>query len=102
MGIRTNLVVVAAGAALAAACAKGQPPQLRADETAQPVTFVGCVEQGDTPDEFVVRGTEIYLLLPNGVARSKLTNAYFDSKLATTSTSRNWRTVLKLFQMMMG
>jgi uncharacterized protein (DUF1697 family) len=48
------------------------------------------------PDEFVVRGREIYLRLPNGVARSKLTNAYFDKALATTSTVRNWRTVLKL------
>ena len=52
------------------------------------------------PDEFVVRGAEIYLRLPTGVARSKLTNAYFDSKLATVSTSRNWRTVNKLLEMM--
>ena len=47
-------------------------------------------------DTFVVCGREIYLRLPNGVARSKLTNAYFDGKLATASTSRNWRTVAKL------
>ena len=52
------------------------------------------------PDEFAVRGAEIYLCLPTGVARSKLTNAYFDSKLATVSTSRNWRTVNKLLEMM--
>lgn len=52
------------------------------------------------PDTFEVRGREIYLRLPNGVARSKLTNAYFDSKLATTSTIRNWRTVTKLFELM--
>jgi uncharacterized protein (DUF1697 family) len=50
------------------------------------------------PDEFIVRGREIYLRLPNGVARSKLTNAYFDAKLATTSTLRNWRTLLKLIE----
>jgi uncharacterized protein (DUF1697 family) len=48
------------------------------------------------PDEFIVRNREIFLKLPNGNARSKLTNAYFDSKLATVSTVRNWRTVLKL------
>jgi uncharacterized protein (DUF1697 family) len=48
------------------------------------------------PDEFVVRGREIYLRCPNGFARTKLTNAYFDAKLQTTSTARNWRTVLKL------
>jgi uncharacterized protein (DUF1697 family) len=48
------------------------------------------------PDEFAVHGREIYLRLPNGVARTKLTNAHFDSKLGTTSTLRNWRTVVKL------
>lgn len=54
------------------------------------------------PDEFVVRGREIYLRCPNGVARSKLTNQYFDSKLETTSTARNWRTVLKLLELARG
>jgi len=51
------------------------------------------------PDRFVVRGCEIFLHCPNGVARSKLTNQWFDSRLATVSTSRNWRTVLKLQEM---
>ncbi|MXY92657.1 MAG: DUF1697 domain-containing protein [Caldilineaceae bacterium SB0670_bin_27] len=50
-------------------------------------------------DEFAVQGREIYLHCPNGVARSKLTNSYFDSKLSTTSTSRNWRTVRKLLEL---
>jgi uncharacterized protein (DUF1697 family) len=54
------------------------------------------------PDRFVVRDREIYLELPNGVADSKLTNAYFDSKLATMCTGRNWRTVMKLYEMMQG
>jgi uncharacterized protein (DUF1697 family) len=52
------------------------------------------------PDAFHVRGKEIYLHLPNGMARTKLTNAYFDSKLSTTCTARNWATVLKLSEMM--
>ena len=52
------------------------------------------------PDTFIVRGQEIYLRLPNGVAPTKLTNDYFDSKLATTSTGRNWRTVTKLFELL--
>jgi uncharacterized protein (DUF1697 family) len=53
-----------------------------------------------TPDAFHVRGQEIYLHLPNGMGRSKLTNAYFDSKLSTICTARNWATVLKLSEMM--
>ena len=52
------------------------------------------------PDAFQVLGQEIYLHLPNGMARTKLTNAYFDSKLSTTCTARNWATVLKLSAMM--
>jgi uncharacterized protein (DUF1697 family) len=51
------------------------------------------------PDRFAVRGRDVYLALPNGVARSKLTNAYLDGKLGTISTLRNWRTVLKLIEL---
>jgi uncharacterized protein (DUF1697 family) len=54
------------------------------------------------PDAFQVRGQEIFLHLPNGMARTKLTNAYFDSKLSTICTARNWATVLKLSEMMQG
>lgn len=54
------------------------------------------------PDKFIVRGQEIYLQLPNGMGQTKLSNAYFDAKLATTSTARNWRTVTKLFALMEG
>ena len=51
------------------------------------------------PDEFVVRDRDIYLRCPNGVARTKLSNAYFDSKLKTTSTMRNWKTTLKVLEL---
>ncbi|MFP5503851.1 MAG: DUF1697 domain-containing protein [Candidatus Sericytochromatia bacterium] len=50
-------------------------------------------------DAYLVRGREIYLHCPQGVADSRLTNAYFDARLKTVSTSRNWRTVLKLRDM---
>ena len=51
------------------------------------------------PDELAARGREIYLRCPNGIGRSKLTNAYFDRTLGTVSTVRNWRTVLQLLAM---
>ena len=54
------------------------------------------------PDEFAVRGADVYLRLPNGFARTKLTNAWFDAQLATTSTARNWRTVLELLERTRG
>ena len=54
------------------------------------------------PDAFAVVGREIYMRLAKGVSGTKLTNAYFDSRLKTVSTMRNWRTVLKLAEMMTG
>jgi uncharacterized protein (DUF1697 family) len=50
-------------------------------------------------DAFAVVGRDIYLHVPNGMARTKLTNQYLDSRLKTVSTVRNWRTVLKLLEM---
>ena len=51
-------------------------------------------------DSFAVVGREVYLQLPNGMARTKLTNAYFDGRLKTVSTARNWRTIGVLAAMM--
>ncbi len=50
-------------------------------------------------DEFRVTGSEVYLYFPNGAGNSKLTSAYFDSRLNTIGTARNWATVLKLLEM---
>ena len=49
-------------------------------------------------DTFKVVGDNIYLRCES-VAKTKLTNAYFDGKLSTVSTLRNRRTVLKLVEM---
>lgn len=83
-----------------------------ADETTLHVAFLAArpaaarIEVLDPdrspPDAFAVRGREVYLHCPNGYGRSKLTNGYFDSKLATTSTVRNWRTVLELLELASG
>jgi len=48
------------------------------------------------PDEFSVRGREIYLRLPNGAGRSKLTTDYFERQLGIAATARNWNTLIKL------
>ena len=61
--------------------------------------LAGLDPKRSPPDVFVVKGSEIYIHFPNGGARSKLTNQYFDSKLGTVSTYRNWNTVLKLLEM---
>lgn len=52
------------------------------------------------PGTFQVCGSEIYLRLPNGMGRSKLNHQYFEAKLGTIGTVRNWRTVTTLFDLM--
>lgn len=54
------------------------------------------------PDAFCVLRREVYLQLPNGAGRTKLNANYFDSKLGTIGTQRNWRTVVKLLELMGG
>jgi len=53
-------------------------------------------------EELAVTGAHIYLHLPAGAARTKLTNAYFDRALDTVSTMRNWRTTKKLLELSAG
>ncbi len=50
-------------------------------------------------DRYVLKAGELYLLCPKGVARTKLTCAYFDKTLARVSTMRNWRTATKLLDL---
>jgi uncharacterized protein (DUF1697 family) len=52
------------------------------------------------PDEFRVVGQQIYLHCPNGYGKSKLTNAYFETGLGIAATTRNWKTVTKLGELM--
>ncbi len=61
---------------------------------------VAALDPARSPtDRFAVVGSEVFLHCPEGLARTKLTNAWFDARLGTTSTCRNWRTVLTLVAM---
>ena len=51
------------------------------------------------PDEFTVRGREIFLRLPHGFGRSKLTVDWFERQLGVRVTARNWTTVNKLLEL---
>jgi uncharacterized protein (DUF1697 family) len=68
----------------------------------KPASVAALDPNRSPPDQFTVRGREIYLQCPNGIGRTKLTNQYFDSKLGLTSTVRNWNTVLKLLELVGG
>lgn len=50
-------------------------------------------------DEFAVRGQHVYIFCPGGYGRTKLSNAFFERKLKVTATTRNWRTVTALTNM---
>ncbi len=64
---------------------------------------VAALDPNRSPgDRFVVRGREIYIHVPNGMGHTKLANTWFDSKLKTVSTARNWRTCLTLYEMTQG
>jgi uncharacterized protein (DUF1697 family) len=110
-GYRTPVVLRTAGELaavipnnpfLGAGCAEDQLHVYFLADEADPRRVGQLDPDRSPPDRFEVRGREVYLRLPNGMARTKLTNAYFDSKLATTSTARNWRTVTKLLDLMRG
>ncbi len=51
-------------------------------------------------DEFTVIGDQVFVFLGSGAAKSKLSNAYFDSRLGSVGTMRNWRTVGKIAAML--
>jgi uncharacterized protein (DUF1697 family) len=45
---------------------------------------------------FLCRGRELYIVYPDGIGRSKLTNVLIERKLGARGTARNWNTALKI------
>ena len=50
-------------------------------------------------DQFKVIGKEVYLYTPGGYGETKLSNKFFETKLKTKATTRNWKTVNTLLEM---
>jgi uncharacterized protein (DUF1697 family) len=53
------------------------------------------------PDRFRHSGREVYLHCPNGYGSTRLSNNALEKALSVTATTRNWRTVNKLYEMAM-
>lgn len=51
------------------------------------------------PDNFKIVGKDVFILCTGKYHKSKLTNSFFENKLNITATTRNWKTVLKLSEM---
>lgn len=65
----------------------------------QPEVFPKIGEKALNGDEYDYQGDIIYLYLNNGAGKSKLSNNFWESKLKVSATSRNWRTTMKLCEM---
>ncbi len=50
------------------------------------------------PEKIEIKGENVYLTYPNGIGRSKLTNAPLEKQLGVVGTARNWNTLIKLFK----
>jgi uncharacterized protein (DUF1697 family) len=68
-------------------------------DAASAARVAGLDPKRSPPDEILVRGREVFLRLPNGVARTRFTNAYLDATLGTVSTLRSTSTVAKLCEL---
>jgi len=66
---------------------------------AAPDELVGFDASDFAPEEVAVRGSEVYLHLPDGIGRSKLAIKLNRLPGASAGTARNWNTVLKLAEL---
>lgn len=104
-------VVVRTGAEIAAVLA-GDPFTLVATDPAKYlVTFlpeppaadrVAALPPAEGCGEYLVRGRELYLWLPDGVANTPLAAWKWDRLLGVPGTGRNWNTVMKLAELTAG
>jgi len=53
-------------------------------------------------EEMIPRGRELYLHLPHGIARTKLTHRVLETRLEVAATVRGWRTLTRLAAMIDG
>ena len=51
-------------------------------------------------DDFVIDGKDIYLFCKNGYGKTDIPNTFFEKQLGVTATTRNWRTVMQLADML--
>jgi uncharacterized protein (DUF1697 family) len=79
--------------------AKSDPAHLLAValKSAPAAAKVTALQKAITGREVVrAKGRCAYIVYPDGIGRSKLTNALIEKTLGTRGTARNWNTVLKL------
>lgn len=68
-------------------------------QTLDAATAARVTELAAGPEAIAIRGREIYVWHPDGVARSKLSSELAGHRLGVTATARNWTTVTALLAM---
>lgn len=53
-------------------------------------------------DRFSIDGSNVYLNCPGGYGKTRLSNTYLEKQLGVRATTRNWKTVNVLLDMMQG
>jgi uncharacterized protein (DUF1697 family) len=72
-------------------------------KNAPSATAVKALQEAITgPEVVAAAGKHLYIVYPDGIGRSRLTNALIDKQLGTRGTGRNWNTVLKLAALATG
>ena len=66
------------------------PPKVRVSDIQKHVV---------APEKLVVKGKEVYLYCPNGYGKSKLSNTFLEHKLGVEATTRNWKSIHKLYEL---
>lgn len=54
------------------------------------------------PDRYEIIGRDVFIFCAAGYGTSKLVNSFFELKLKTSATTRNWKTVVQLNEMIMN
>jgi len=69
------------------------------EDTADPELLLKISPDLGGDDKWAPIGSEVYLYCPGGYGRTKLTNSLFENKFKVRATTRNWKTVTALTEL---
>jgi uncharacterized protein (DUF1697 family) len=67
--------------------------------TPTPERAASMDHEAHLPDGFELRDRVVYVHCPGGNGRTRLNNSFFERKLGVRATSRNWKTMHKLLEL---
>jgi len=64
------------------------------------VSYETLMSYINSPEQLILQEDNIYLYTPNGYGKTKLSNNFIENKLEVKATTRNWKIVLKLEELL--